>query len=82
MENLLFLCECSSIEHQLIFSYSKDFEEVFVHTHLSKRNFWGRLKYGFKYIFGYQCRFGAFDEIILNNDDVDKLEKIVQHMKK
>jgi hypothetical protein len=40
-----------------------------------------RLKYAFRYIFGYQSRFGAFDEIILNPDDADRLQKVVDSLK-
>lgn len=39
-------------------------DEVFVHIHLSKKSFWYRIKYAFKYIFGYQCKYGAFDEVL------------------
>lgn len=79
----ILICECNSIEHSLIFKYDTDpnWEFVYVDIHLSKRNgFWERLKYGIKYIFGYKCRFGAFDEIILKTDDIHKLKNIVKYL--
>jgi hypothetical protein len=31
-----------------------------------------------KYIFGYQCKYGAFDEFIFCPDDARKLKKIAR----
>lgn len=36
--NELFICQCHNTEHQLIFSYDKDWEEVFVSVHLIPEN--------------------------------------------
>jgi hypothetical protein len=55
---------------------------VYAHIHLAKRPFWQRVSYGLRYIFGRQCRYGAFDEFIFNPDDLPKLENIVTHLKK
>jgi hypothetical protein len=71
----------------MVVMYSEDeidgitYPMVYIHTHLVKRPFWKRVKYGLKYIFGYQSRYGAFDEFIVNPDDVHNIEKIVGHLK-
>lgn len=85
----IFICECHSTEHQMVVSYSEDespngvkYPMVYIHTHLNKRRFWQRLKYGIKYIFGYKCMYGAFDEFIVNPTDVDKLKDIIKYLKK
>jgi hypothetical protein len=57
------------------------FPTCYAHIHLNQRPFWERVKYGVKYIFGYKCRFGAFDEFLFNSDDVEKLEKLVKYLK-
>lgn len=87
--NDILICECHSTEHQMVVNYSEDeyvdgtkFHMVYIHTHLNKRPFWQRLKYGIKYIFGYQCMYGAFDEFIINPKDADKLNDIVKYLKK
>lgn len=84
MEQELFICSCENTEHQIVFSYFEDddIHNVYATTHLSKKSFWKRLKYGIKYIFGYQSKYGAFDEFIFNSKDVSKLEKIVEYLKK
>ena len=51
-------------------------------VHLSSKGFWQRLVNGFKYIFGYKSKYGDFDEMIIKKEDVRKLEKIVEYLKK
>lgn len=83
----LFICSCHSTEHQIIVTYEDDeingvkYPILYIHTHLNKKPFWKRLKYGIKYIFGYQSRYGAFDEFIVNPDDIVGLEKMIKHLK-
>jgi hypothetical protein len=77
----IFICECYSPEHQFIIRKFDDENEVYLTIHLTKQPIWRRLKYAFRYIFGYQSRFGAFDEIILNPDDADRLQKVVDSLK-
>jgi hypothetical protein len=84
----IILCECKTPEHQIIVHYTDEGDEnvsfpvCYLHYHLNKRPFWERVKYAFKYIFGFQSRFGAFGEMILNPQDVDKIEKICHFLRK
>ena len=34
------------------------------------------------YIFGIKCNYGAFDEFIFNEKDADKLQSVVNYLKK
>ena len=77
----ILICECSSAEHQLLVQYFEDENEVYVQTHLAKKTFWERLKYGIKYILGYQSRYGAFDEIILGPQHIKNLQSIINHIR-
>lgn len=88
------ICECHSTEHQMVFLYDDDeitfpnsdvtrnIKTVYIHTHLNKHPFWTRVKYGIRYIFGYQSRYGAFDEFIINPEDVHKFEDVVKYLQK
>ena len=79
---ILLICDCSSAEHQLIIRWNNDYDEVYVDTHLTTyKGFWKRLWYGLKYTFGYKCRYGAFDEVILRKEDADNLQKVVDYLK-
>jgi hypothetical protein len=84
----LLICDCHSTDHQLIIWYEEDELDdgqthpmCYFHIHLAKRPFWQRVSYGLKYIFGRQCRYGAFDEFIFNPDDSDKLQELVDYLK-
>lgn len=81
-EKDLIICECNSTEHQMVIYYEENngHPMVFVHIHLNKQSFWKRLVYGIKYIFGRQCKYGAFEEIILNPKDAPKFKKIFSYL--
>jgi len=87
MENQeVLICECHSTDHQILFMWEYepfiDDQLVFMHIHLANyKSFWKRLWYGLAYAFGRKSRFGAFDEIILNPKDADKLQRVVNHLK-
>ena len=89
----LLICECHSTDHQIILLHEYDEEKdendniikkfpmCYVQIHLNNFNtFWQRVKYGIKYIFGYKCRYGAFDDFIFNPEDAPKLQKLVDHL--
>ena len=80
----ILICDCHSTEHQIVVHFDNDdrHPEVYMHIYLNKKSFWERLVHGIKYIFGYQCRFGAFEEFIFNPDDADRLQDVVNHLKK
>lgn len=84
MEHELYICKCNNIEHQLIFSHFKDDEdrEVYVSVHLTPEwNIWKRIKMAIKYVFGYKCCYGHFDEFIFKKEDADRLQKVVDFLK-
>jgi hypothetical protein len=85
----ILICSCHSTDHQLIILYEEDeldngqtYPMCYFHIHLRKRPFWGRVGYGLRYIFGRQCNYGAFDEFIFNSGDADKLQELVNYLKR
>jgi hypothetical protein len=74
-EKKLVVCNCGNVEHQFILAVDEEFDIVYLEIHLTKKNFFNRLKHGLKYIFGYQSKYGAFDEIILDKECVEELQK-------
>lgn len=82
MNNELFICECCNTEHQLIFSYDEEDHITFVSIHLiPERNIWKRIWGAIKYIFGHRSIYGHFDEFIFNNEDANKLQKVVDALR-
>lgn len=92
--NELLICQCGDPSHQLIFSYDNGVDEnkkiinelemVYVSVHLTREpNFFKRLWYGIRYIFSkYRSIYGDFDEVVLRPEDADKLQKVVNFLKK
>lgn len=89
--NDVLLCDCGSNEHQMIIRYFEDTEEVrvknllqrevFISVHLAThRNFFKRFWYGLKYAFGYKCKYGDWDEIVINKTNYDKLKSIIDFL--
>ena len=78
-DELFLLCGCHSMEHQIFISYDDELKANFIQIHLSKHRFFKRLWHGLKYIFGYQCRCGAFEEFILEDEGKKAL---IEHLNK
>lgn len=69
----LFVCTCSSAEHQFIVTVDKEEQQCYIMIHLTKFKFWKRLVTGIRYILGRQTPWGEFDEVILDTERIDKL---------
>ena len=84
MEREFLICQCESIEHQLSFSWISNeiYGDVYLTIHLAPLSLWQRIKNGVKYIFGYRSKYGDFDDMIIKKEDVWKLERIVEYLKK
>ena len=76
-EEQIMICECSSVEHQIVFSKFEDDDFVYCMIHLNKLSFFKRLIHGIKYIFGYKCRYGDFEEFMLGKKNINKLKEII-----
>lgn len=73
----LVLCNCGSADHQIIIHHDLEDKMVYLHIHLAKRPFFRRVVNGMKYIFGYSCRYGHWDEIILDKESATQFQKVV-----
>jgi len=82
-ERDILICECNSTEHQVVFHYDGDDEVVYMHIHLTTyHNFFKRLWVGLKYAFGYKCRYGNWDEIILTKKHIPIFKNILLNLNK
>ena len=81
----LFICECGDPSHQFIISADKETTEgpcAFISVHLNREhNIFKRIWYAIKYVFGARSIYGDFDEIIINPNDADRLQKVVDFLK-
>ena len=77
-------CTCAHPEHTLRFMLDKDpeFPCVYMETYLSKAPWYYRLKIGFKYILGFRDTSGCFNETILEEKELQQIEKIIAKFRK
>ena len=69
MKDEIIICDCSSAEHQMALRFDDDKDlgrMVYVEIHLVPLVWYKRLWHGIKYIFGYKCCYGNFEEMILS----------------
>jgi hypothetical protein len=74
-------CACSQLEHTIFFEssettmgFSEDEDSYVVITnHLTQFNLFKRIWVAIKYVFGYRCRYGDFEETII---DVEKAKQL------
>ena len=75
-------CDCHDVGHVLkvILEDDKSFGPfVYVFTQLDNHaNFFMRVFYALRYVFGYDKPFGHWSETILNKDSIDKLSVIIK----
>jgi hypothetical protein len=59
----------------MLFTFWEDDWEpqIYFTVHLTKKNLWKRLESGIRYIFGHQCVYGDWDEIILQKEQAAEL---------
>jgi len=79
-----FECRCSTPEHLLRFWFDDDEEYpcVYISVFLDSQPWHRRVWAGIKYIMGYKCRYGHFDEFLLRPEDSDRLMSILERLKK
>lgn len=79
----IFTCACSNVEHQMVMRWWSDdaIPVVCCEIHLNKLPFFKRLVHGIKYIFGYKCAYGDFQEFLFKQEDAYRLQKMVTFLK-
>lgn len=74
-------CACDSSEHMLRFTYDLDdpIDEgiLFIEPQLSNGPFFWRLRRAVKYLFGYKCRYGQWDETLLDVHQARQLRDFI-----
>jgi len=61
-----------------MFTWENGDVDLFLEVHLVKRGFWRRLRSGIRYIFGYKCKFGAFDSLTFSPKKAEQIKSLLQ----
>jgi hypothetical protein len=85
MEREIIICQCHSCEHQLLISKDEydvnGYREVIIEPHLTtSHKFFRRLLVGFKYAFGYKCKYGSWDSMVITTENYQPLKDAVQFL--
>jgi len=82
MTSHYFDCACGSSEHTLRFVLDSDNNTIYTLVFLNQyRGFWKRLLVAIKYLFGYKCKYGHWDEWILKPEDVTEITLLLNKIK-
>ena len=77
-------CACRSPEHTIKFFVIDDDNsngidaEISMNIFLSEFGVFTRLYRGIKYIFGYKCKYGHFDEVLIDKATANEIIKIMK----
>jgi len=83
-----FECICYSDEHRLTFQIDDDIKngwkpEFYTSVFLAEHSdIFKRIWTAIKYIFGYKCRYGHWENFIMNEKDIDRMLTVLQNYKK
>jgi len=72
----ILVCDCSSVEHQIVISYNLEDGTAYCSIHLSSVGFFRRVLNAFKYVFGYKCKYGHFEEFVLSKEHSKKISEL------
>lgn len=71
-------CSCYSDEHLIKVFLNLEDNQLILTVGLRKFNFFQRLVAGIKYIFGYECKCGHFDEFVFQPEDITRFKKVLE----
>jgi hypothetical protein len=72
----VFICDCHSLEHSYAIWYDSDYNELHIEPRLIlSGNWFFRMKTRVLYLLGHTSRYGSFDDLIINNNDIPKISK-------
>lgn len=78
MEERILICACHSLEHMVMFWHDKEDGLVYVEVHLyTHEGFFKRLWRGLRFAFGYRCRYGEWDSVLLDEKSVITLREFL-----
>lgn len=58
------------------------YKQCYLLIHLNKRSFFDRLMYAIDYILGRQSKYGAFDEVVLDEEGMNQIINYLEKIKK
>jgi len=80
METVFVKCTCGSPDHVVMIVLDHEDKEAFIQVQLSQHNnFFKRIILAVKYIFGYKCQYGHWDETLLDQAKIKELRDVLSN---
>lgn len=76
----ILICACHSTEHQIVIQKDEEDNVLYCSIHLSPLPWYKRIVNGIKYIFGYRCKYGDFEEFLFDKKHITKLNQMVNFL--
>ena len=73
-------CACYSNEHIILLDANKEDKEIYLSIHLARLPWYERIIHAIKYIFGYGCKYGNFEEIIITEKNAKKIKEYIENV--
>ena len=77
----ILVCACHSTEHQIVIQKDEEENVLYCSIHLCPLPWYERIVNGIKYIFGYPCKYGDFDEFIFDKNHVILLSQMTEFLR-
>ena len=75
-------CNCHSDEHRAFFGMFDERDLIYMHIFLTDYdNLFVRIWKAIKYIFGYKCKYGHWDEFLLSKKEAGELIEMLNQLK-
>lgn len=75
-------CDCTSNEHIIRFDYDPmDGNQVYLSVQLPKVSFFKRMLAAVKYVLGYQCKYGHWEETLINKNQIEEIIELLVEAK-
>ena len=79
MKDEFFICQCYSDEHILHFILDEKTGEIYTSVYLHQYyNILKRIWLAIKYIFGYKCMYGAWDNFMMKPVDYNRFKELLK----
>ncbi len=83
MKITYFECDCNSCDHVLRMISDNEWpDECYIETHLKNLSFFKRLCLAVKYVFGFQSKYGHWEEYIWNKEKVIQMKNFCEEFLK
>lgn len=73
-------CACYSNEHIILLQGNEEDKEIYLSIHLAQLPWYERIWHAIKYIFGYGCKYGNFEEIIITEKNAKKIKEYIENV--